>query len=162
MFKQLTCGGAVVTAFLSFLPVSVVGEEVQGSPFIRGDANLDGKVDMSDVILTLDHLFLGRGQAPCLDAADADDNGALDITDPIFALRYLFLAGPAMPAPFPQPGMDPTASIVGKRTISGVLVGFQGTATALRRIPPASGTQRRRRDRAERFPMLRILVGGAE
>ena len=49
----------------------------------------------------------------CEDALDANDDGQLDIADAIYVLNYLFIAGPAMPPPFPEPGLDPTADGLG-------------------------------------------------
>jgi hypothetical protein len=34
--------------------------------------------------------------------------GVVDLSDSLFLPSYLFLGGPAMPAPFPEPGLDPT------------------------------------------------------
>jgi hypothetical protein len=77
--------------------------------FLRGDANRSGKVDITDAIGTLGFLFQG-GEAPtCLDAADSDDSGEVNLTDVIYTLRFLFQGGPAIPAPYPTAGDDPTA-----------------------------------------------------
>jgi RHS repeat-associated protein len=76
--------------------------------FLRGDANTDGRVDISDAVTVLLHLFRGR-LLSCLDAADADDSGVLVLTDAIFLLDYLFRAGPPLPPPFTGCGADPTA-----------------------------------------------------
>ncbi|MEM7235283.1 MAG: hypothetical protein AAF517_24110 [Planctomycetota bacterium] len=76
--------------------------------FVRGDANSDGRVDLSDPVATLGFLFLGMESVECTDAADADDSGILDITDAIYTLGYLFLGGPQPEAPFPIAGLDTT------------------------------------------------------
>jgi hypothetical protein len=77
--------------------------------FIRGDANADGAFDISDAISVLFYLFSGGASTPrCLDALDADDTGTVDITDPLYILGALFQNGPVPPAPFPDPGTDPT------------------------------------------------------
>jgi hypothetical protein len=81
--------------------------------FLRGDANEDGKVDLSDAVYTLGHLFLGSAAPGCLDAADADDSGTLEITDAIYGLGYLFLGSPAPPEPFPGCNPDPTGDDLG-------------------------------------------------
>jgi hypothetical protein len=47
----------------------------------RGDANGDGRVDISGSIALLSYLFLGAATPACLHAADTDDSGDLDITD---------------------------------------------------------------------------------
>lgn len=78
------------------------------TPFRRGDANADGRTDISDGIFILGHLFLGGGAPTCVDAADADDNGALEITDAVFLFSHLFLGGPPPSAPGPLAcGEDP-------------------------------------------------------
>lgn len=77
-----------------------------GMSFIRGDADLNGAVQLTDAVYTLTSLFLGGGPLPCLDAADANDVGRVDISDPIFVLTYLFLGGPEPPPPFPEAGED--------------------------------------------------------
>ncbi len=79
-------------------------------PFRRGDANVDGIVDLADGVRILSALFLGMGDVPCRDALDADDSGHLDLSDAIFLLRHLFASGPELPAPgITQCGRD-TAS----------------------------------------------------
>jgi hypothetical protein len=80
----------------------------QSADFIRGDANDDGGLNITDPVFALNFLFLGGERPPCLAAADADDDGELNITDPVFALNFLFLGGAAMPEPYPGPGPDPT------------------------------------------------------
>ncbi|MEM7261911.1 MAG: hypothetical protein AAF488_07945 [Planctomycetota bacterium] len=79
-----------------------------GVEFIRSDANENGSVDISDAITILAFLFQGRLAPNCMDAADADDDGLVNITDPIVILQFLFVAGDLPPAPYPDPGLDPT------------------------------------------------------
>lgn len=89
--------------------------QVGGTPtFIRGDANDDGDVDLSDAVTILGDLFLGTpADAPCLDALDADDTGEVEITDAIYLLDALFTGGDDPPPPFPDPGIDPTLDPLG-------------------------------------------------
>jgi hypothetical protein len=75
--------------------------------FVRGDANLDGVVDLSDPIRTLRHLFSGASLR-CTDAGDFDDDEDLDLTDAVGTLNFLFREGIAPRAPFPGQGYDPT------------------------------------------------------
>jgi hypothetical protein len=78
-------------------------------PFVRGDVNADGSMDLADSVFTLLHLFVG-GRAPsCAKAADLTDDGTLDMTDPVYALSYLFLGGDHPPPPAEECGLDPTA-----------------------------------------------------
>ncbi|MEM7231014.1 MAG: hypothetical protein AAF517_02495 [Planctomycetota bacterium] len=74
--------------------------------FIRGDSDLNGRVNLSDAVFILRALFQGHGPLPCEDAADVNDVARVDISDPIYLLRFLFLGGPEPPAPFPASGRD--------------------------------------------------------
>jgi hypothetical protein len=79
-------------------------------PFIRGNANNDGAVDISDGVGILNDLFLGMpAAAPCRDAMDSNDSGAVDISDAVYLLNFLFQGGERIPAPYPGAGTDPTA-----------------------------------------------------
>jgi hypothetical protein len=82
---------------------------VRLEPFRRGDSDVNGRVELTDAIVTLIFLFQGGVELRCPDAADADDNGVLEITDAIFTLGFLFFgsAFPPPPGPF-DPGPDPT------------------------------------------------------
>ena len=76
--------------------------------FVRGDANGDQRVNISDPITVLGHLFFGD-LLSCEDADDVDDNGSLEVTDAVVLLTHLFQAGAPPLAPYPDPGRDPTA-----------------------------------------------------
>jgi hypothetical protein len=79
--------------------------------FLRGDANSDGMVDISDAIACLGFLYLGGRVPGCMKAADANDDGQVDISDPVFALLDLFSlqGGTLIPPPGPlRCGTDPT------------------------------------------------------
>ncbi|MEM7235476.1 MAG: IPT/TIG domain-containing protein, partial [Planctomycetota bacterium] len=78
----------------------------EGTNFVRGDANLDGTVDISDPVGILDSLFLGTGDLACPLSADANASRAVDLSDAVSILDYLFLQGEAIPAPFPDCGID--------------------------------------------------------
>ena len=75
--------------------------------FIRGDANRDGKVDLSDAIFILNYLFKNGKSSFCADTADVNDDGTLDISDAVRVLVVLF-KGQEMSQPFPERGTDPT------------------------------------------------------
>lgn len=78
-------------------------------PFLRGDADANGTVEMADAVRIFGFLFLGTPRVlPCKDAADANDSGNVDLSDGVTILSYLFLGGPELPPPFPGCGYDPT------------------------------------------------------
>jgi hypothetical protein len=76
--------------------------------FVRGDANADGELDLSDAAFILNYLFSHGTTPECEKSADTDDGGDLDLTDAVYLLTYLFLGGPAPEPPFPTCGPDPT------------------------------------------------------
>ena len=108
--------GGTTLGILPFGPARTVSAgrvAILGIDLRRGDVNLDGAVDLSDAVATLSHLFLGTGDLPCIDGADADDNGDVEITDGIAVLSTLFLGQNAIRAPFPSCGPDPTGDEIG-------------------------------------------------
>ena len=85
-----------------------------GRSFIRCDCNGDGAVDLSDAIRMLDHLFLEGPACACREAGDCNGDDEIDVSDPVFNLIHLFLEPRVQPpAPFPEPGTDPTAPLCG-------------------------------------------------
>jgi hypothetical protein len=85
--------------FLRWAEVTVACPEPEPARFRRADSNADGKVDISDGVHVLGHLFLGGAAPGCPDAADANDSGAIDLSDASFIFNYLFLGAEAPPAP---------------------------------------------------------------
>jgi len=71
----------------------------QGS-FVRGDANHDGVVDISDSTWISNWIFQGGPPPPCYDAADANDDGAIDGADIVRINQYLFQGGEPPECPF--------------------------------------------------------------
>ena len=88
-------------------------EGVGPRPFIRGETNGDGTVDLSDMIFVLAHLFLGGTPPACLEAADINDDADVDLSDPIAGLGCLFLGDPPPPPPWEACGMDLTPDLLG-------------------------------------------------
>jgi len=88
-------------------PIRCLVRFVAPAPFIRGDANGDGGINLGDAVFILDYLFAGRNTV-CEDAADVNDDGKVDLSDPIALLAHLFAGGLAPYPPFPEAGGDPT------------------------------------------------------
>jgi len=77
-------------------------------PFIRGDSNEDGALDISDPISELGFLFQGGPAPDCIEGLDANSDRAIDISDAIFLLAFLFGPGPPPIQPIPcGPGNEP-------------------------------------------------------
>jgi len=58
---------------------------------MRGDANHDGVLDLSDPVKILSYLFVGGPPPNCLAVADANVDSSVDISDSILLLTYLFV-----------------------------------------------------------------------
>jgi hypothetical protein len=71
-------------------------------PFVRGDANRDGIVSISDAATATDYMFKRWGSLPCRAAADVDDSDGLDLTDVASIIMTLYMGGPIFPEPYPM------------------------------------------------------------
>jgi hypothetical protein len=91
-----------------------IGVDGDISFFVRGDANGDDRVDVSDSVFVLHFLFVGGPEPRCFDAADTDDDGALFITDAIAILTQLFLGIDKIAPPYPVAGVDPNPDFLKK------------------------------------------------
>ena len=98
----------LVSACLAVIVVLSFGARLSAQAFVRGEANADGTLDLSDGVAILSWLFLDGRVPPCLDAADADDSGAIDLSDAVRVFGVLFLGAPSLPEPFPDCGGDPS------------------------------------------------------
>jgi len=81
-------------------------DQVPEALFVRGDANGDGRLTVSDARAVLSYLC--GGSLSCKDAGDFNDDGRVDLGDAIELLEYLFAAGSPPEPPFPSPGPDLT------------------------------------------------------
>jgi len=106
---------SVFIPVLAALGISLASPSPLGAqaPFIRGDFNQDGSVDIGDPVGILFHLFVGGFEPPCLSAGDVDGDGAIEMLDAVSLLAYLFRLGPSPAAPFPECGPETAADSLG-------------------------------------------------
>ncbi len=101
-------GTSVPVCNLDSVGLDIEFEEVQGKgPYIRGDANDDGKLNIADGIWIINELFKMGPESVCQTAADANNSNTVDLADAVFIFEYRFLTGPAPEAPFPDCGFIP-------------------------------------------------------
>lgn len=89
--------------------LSVNGPPPGGVPqFIRGDANQDLVIDITDPIFLLNSLYGDQKgvRPPCIDACDVNDSGMVDLSDAVYLLIFLFRDGSAPPLPGTRLGID--------------------------------------------------------
>ena len=112
---SLTRGLSKVVVLYGFVAWAFPGQAraQEETPFVRGEVNQDGFVDVGDAVTVLLHQFKPFFEAPCEKAVDVDDSGTIDITDAVWLLAYLFQDGPPPLPPFGRCGLDPTPDPVG-------------------------------------------------
>lgn len=93
---------------------TILGEEV----FLRGDAEPNLSINISDPITILNHLFVAPN-FDCDDAGDANDDGSLNLADALYLLNHLFQSAPPPKPPYPLLGLDPTPDSLGCNTPHG-------------------------------------------
>jgi uncharacterized delta-60 repeat protein len=100
-----TSGNVYVTG-LSSVPVPGTSRDYNNNyvtikyiQFLRGDANADGVINVTDVVYLINYLFLiPPGPAPePLDAGDVNCDGVINVTDVVYLINYLFLVPPGPP-----------------------------------------------------------------
>lgn len=89
-------------------PESPQGPVSGSRVFVRGDADEDARITVSDAVAILLHVS-NSGALGCEDHGDVDDNGSVEVTDAISLLVFLFQRGPLPADPFPDAGYDMTA-----------------------------------------------------
>ena len=106
-------------AFLGRAPIPEMTCSVRSScttqpQFRRGDANADGRTNLSDGLFVLLFLFSASEGPPCMDSMDVNDTGNINISDAIDLFNFLFVGTAAPPPPFGEfCGPDPTADELG-------------------------------------------------
>ena len=86
-------------------------------PFIRGDTNEDDKVDIADVITTIEYLYGGKTEnldEDCLGRADVNDDVKVDLADIVCSISYIFGSGQPPAPPFPEEDYDVRADSKGE------------------------------------------------
>ncbi len=63
---------------------------------LRGDANLDGVINVSDPVHLINYIFAG-GTAPPVYNGDADANAVVNVSDAVYLIAHIFNGGPPPP-----------------------------------------------------------------
>ena len=106
ILNAVTLHGATKVPCMEHLTLRI--EVLESREFVRGDANFDQRIDISDPVTLLRSKFFGDATVHCDDAGDSNDDGVLDISDAVYTFNYLFIGGASPPPPFPARGSDPS------------------------------------------------------
>ncbi len=80
--------------YVNFTRLAVAGISILADPFLVGDANSDGTIDVGDAIYLLNYLFKNGTPPDPQQAGDVNGDQTLDVSDAIYLLNYLFKGGP--------------------------------------------------------------------
>jgi hypothetical protein len=67
---------------------------LQPAPYVLGDANFDGTVNIGDPVYIVNYIFKGGPVPVPYAAGDANSDGSLNIGDAVFLINYIFHGGP--------------------------------------------------------------------
>ncbi len=70
------------------------GGDITVLPYLTGDPNHDGTIDIGDVVYLINYLFLYGPEPDPLESGDVDGNGEVNSGDVIYLINYLFIDGP--------------------------------------------------------------------
>jgi hypothetical protein len=99
----------------------ICADETESPKFRRGDVDVSGTLDLTDVLALLGYLFQGAAVPPCRQAADADASGRLNVVDAVVVLGYLFLGGEPLPPPFEDCDVDRSEDALDCKSFSSCL-----------------------------------------
>jgi hypothetical protein len=105
-------GTLFIASVRGTLTAIACGGVMEETLFVRGDANVDGVVSVSDVVAIARYLFLEDPSLSCHDAADTDDGGSVQLNDAVLLLQNLFTASAAFMPPYPVCGADQTPDVL--------------------------------------------------
>ncbi len=73
--------------------------EIALTSTLRGDANSDDNINISDAVLIINFIFM-EGDPPASQCGgDANSDGLINVSDAVFIINYVFIAGSPAPGP---------------------------------------------------------------
>ncbi len=87
---RIPTGKYNLTLYLS-QGILVVDKWTEPTPFMRGDVDMDGFVNISDVTVLIDYLLSGNAQGISLENADCDQDNSILISDVTALIDYLLM-----------------------------------------------------------------------
>jgi uncharacterized protein (TIGR02145 family) len=96
------------------------------APFVCGDADNNGFVNISDAVYLINYIFAGGPEPQPLLAGDANHDGMVNISDAVYLIAYIFGGGPEPDCPNQQPVL----AAIGPRSVNeGATLNFSTSAT---------------------------------
>jgi len=79
----------------SIAPEALYAFLVAPEPYVRGDTDGSGEIDIDDVVFLIAYIFQSGPEPDPIESGDADCGGYIDIDDAVYLIAYIFLGGPA-------------------------------------------------------------------
>ena len=79
--------------YVNFVKAAVATISILGDPFLFGDANRDGLVDLGDVVFLVNYLYRNGPAPEPGSAGDVNCDGTVDLGDVVYLTNYLFRGG---------------------------------------------------------------------
>jgi hypothetical protein len=72
-----------------------VSLDLIGSSYVCGDANGDGKVNVSDAVYIINYVFIGGDPPNPIESGDANCDGSPNVSDAVYIINFVFIGGNA-------------------------------------------------------------------
>ncbi|GEM_PF-1293740 len=89
-YFRVACADSDTPPSVDTLSISMRVVEAPVSPYICGDADGSGMVNIADVVRLIEYIFVGGLAPDPIAAGDADCDGRVDITDAVHLVGYIF------------------------------------------------------------------------
>jgi len=81
-------------SLISIIAFLMLSASAGAAPFLGGDANTSGEVDIDDVVYLINYIFTGGPSPEPYESGDVNTDGLIDIDDVVYLINYLFMGGP--------------------------------------------------------------------
>ncbi|MCJ7786426.1 MAG: M28 family peptidase, partial [Desulfobacterales bacterium] len=80
--------------YVDFTKAAVASFSILANPYMIGDANRDGQLNVSDAIYLINYLFKGGPAPNPIQTGDVNCDGKINVSDVVYLINYLFKGGP--------------------------------------------------------------------
>jgi photosystem II stability/assembly factor-like uncharacterized protein len=80
--------------YVDFTKAAVASISILANPFVLGDVNEDGIIDIGDVVFLIAYLYKGGPAADPVEAGDVNCDDIVNVGDVVYLVSYLYKGGP--------------------------------------------------------------------